>query len=232
MLPLVALLLFQAAEAPKQVDVPRCTSPMAAEKRVQPDYPKAAYRAGTEGTVELEGLVDVDGNVRDVQVLSGDAELARAAADAFKRWKYAPCRVDGKPIEASIAVSFAFQFKLREHYTKTCPSSRWSTVTPKPPEQGTQRVKVNAGVTAGALEYAPKPEYPAAARLQHLGGVVLMCAIIGKDGTLKELGVLQGHPILAEAAFTAVKRWRYRPYKLDGEPVEVDTTITVNFQPQ
>lgn len=57
----------------------------------------------------------------------------------------------------------------------------------------------------------------------------MLLAVIGKDGTIRELQVKSGLPVLAQAALDAVKQWRYRPYMLNGEPVEVDTQITINF---
>jgi len=57
-----------------------------------------------------------------------------------------------------------------------------------------------------------------------------MRAIIGKNGDIKELGLVSGHPLLAPAAIEAVRQWHYRPYLLNGEPVEVETIVTVNFQ--
>jgi protein TonB len=58
---------------------------------------------------------------------------------------------------------------------------------------------------------------------------VVLQAVIGKDGTIQNLRVVSGHPMLAQAALDAVKQWRYKPYYLNGEPVDVDTTINVNF---
>jgi protein TonB len=60
-------------------------------------------------------------------------------------------------------------------------------------------------------------------------GTVVLQAVIGKDGTIRELRLISGHPMLAPAAIEAVKQWRYRPYLLNGEPVEVDTQVNVNF---
>jgi len=80
-----------------------------------------------------------------------------------------------------------------------------------------------------ALIRLVQPEYPRAARNIHLGGDVVLHAIIGSDGSVRELQVMSGNPILAQAALAAVRQWRYRPTMLSGEPVEVDTTITVHF---
>ena len=63
----------------------------------------------------------------------------------------------------------------------------------------------------------------------HTQGEVVMHAIIGRDGTIASLQVVSGHALLAPAAIDAVRQWRYRPYTLNGEPVEVETLITVRF---
>ena len=73
------------------------------------------------------------------------------------------------------------------------------------------------------------PVYPTIAKTAHISGVVHLHAIISKDGTIRELEVVDGSPWLAQAALAAVRQWRYRPTLLSGEPVEVDTNITVLF---
>jgi protein TonB len=72
--------------------------------------------------------------------------------------------------------------------------------------------------------------YPDAAKQQGIQGTVLLKAVIGADGTVRELRVINGHPLLAPAAIEAVKRWKYRPYYVKGKPVEVETTVTVSFR--
>src|SRR5256884_2790760 len=92
-----------------------------------------------------------------------------------------------------------------------------------------QRVRVSAGVTNGLLVKRGQPPYPPLARQARIQGSVLLQAQISKDGTIEHLTLISGHPMLAPAAIEAVKQWRYKPYILNGEPVEVDTQITVNF---
>jgi protein TonB len=75
----------------------------------------------------------------------------------------------------------------------------------------------------------PPPLYPAAARQLGIQGAVHLKAVIGANGTIEELHVIDGHPLLAPAAIEAVKRWKYKPYYVGGKPVEVATIITVNF---
>jgi periplasmic protein TonB len=91
------------------------------------------------------------------------------------------------------------------------------------------RVKVSSGVTAGLLIHQVKPQYPSLARSAHVQGDVVLHAIIGKDGHVQGVQVISGHPMLSGAAVEAVKQWQYKPYVLNGQPVEIDTNITVKF---
>jgi protein TonB len=92
-----------------------------------------------------------------------------------------------------------------------------------------QRVRVSQGVSQGLLIHQVKPNYPPLARQARIQGVVVLQALISKDGTIQNLRMISGHPMLAPAAIDAVKQWKYKPYFLNGEPVEVETTINVNF---
>jgi protein TonB len=71
--------------------------------------------------------------------------------------------------------------------------------------------------------------YPTIARQARIQGPVELRAIVSKTGTIENLVVLRGHPMLVSAAIDAVRQWRYRPYLLNSEPIEVETEITVNF---
>jgi periplasmic protein TonB len=93
-----------------------------------------------------------------------------------------------------------------------------------------KRVRVSQGITRGMVISKIEPTYPKIALAARITGVVLLKAVISKEGDIKELQVVSGHPLLVPAAIEAVKRWRYRPYLLNGEPVEVETNITVTFQ--
>ncbi|HYL69469.1 MAG TPA: energy transducer TonB [Candidatus Limnocylindria bacterium] len=101
----------------------------------------------------------------------------------------------------------------------------------RPPEQSHQSGPVYkiAEVMEAMLVHRVKPEYPALARAAHISGTVQLRAIIGKDGTVRELQVMSGNPLLVQAARAAVLKWRYSPTLLNGEPVEVETYITASF---
>ena len=88
---------------------------------------------------------------------------------------------------------------------------------------------VSLGVMDASLIHRVQPDYPPIAKLMRLSGTVVLRAVIGTDGEVRQIEVLSGNPILAEAARAAVRQWRYRPTLLDGQAVEVETQVTVNF---
>jgi protein TonB len=89
--------------------------------------------------------------------------------------------------------------------------------------------RTGGDVQAANLIYQVNPVYPALARQTRIQGVVVMEAVISKDGAVDRLRVISGHPFLSQAAIDAVKQWKYRPTMLNGEPVDVITTITMTF---
>ena len=101
--------------------------------------------------------------------------------------------------------------------------------TPMPKVAAPQRVRVSQGVTSGLLVHRVQPNYPPLARQARIQGSVVLQAEISKDGAIENLRLMSGHPMLAPSAIEAVRQWRYKPYILNGEPVAVETQITVNF---
>jgi protein TonB len=102
--------------------------------------------------------------------------------------------------------------------------------TAAPPKMATpQKLRVSSGVAEGNLLRKIEPQYPPMAKVAHIQGDVLLAATISKSGVIENLHVVSGHPILAQAAMDAVKQWKYKPYLLNGEPVEVETTVKVTF---
>ncbi len=92
-----------------------------------------------------------------------------------------------------------------------------------------QRIRVGGNVQAAMLTHQPKPVYPPLARQARIQGTVRFNAIIGRDGTIQNLTLVSGHPLLVPSATEAVRQWVYRPTLLNGEPVEVVTQIDVNY---
>jgi periplasmic protein TonB len=104
--------------------------------------------------------------------------------------------------------------------------SNLSVVLPPPPAERHFRV---SRMMEGNLVHRVQPDYPALARQVRVQGQVVLRAMISREGVIENLQVLSGHPMLIPAAVDAVRQWRYRPYVLNGEPVEVETQVTVNF---
>ena len=98
----------------------------------------------------------------------------------------------------------------------------------RPGPKGPKRVV--SQLTEAQLLNRVEPVYPHIAVLSGIQGEVKLHAIIARDGSVQSLNVTSGHPLLASAALDAVRQWRYRPYLLNGEAVEVETFITVNFK--
>jgi periplasmic protein TonB len=97
------------------------------------------------------------------------------------------------------------------------------------PQPGPGTLKISQGVSQGLLIKKVAPVYPARAMHAHLQGSVLLLATISKDGDITAVKLLKGEPVLAHAAMDAVKQWKYKPYLLDSQPMEIQTQITVNF---
>jgi len=92
-----------------------------------------------------------------------------------------------------------------------------------------QRVRISQGVTKGLLIHRVEPTYPVLAKQARVQGEVVLSAVISTTGEIENLQLVSGHPMLVPSAIAAVRQWRYKPYLLNGAPVEVETTITVIF---
>ena len=179
-------------------------------------YPFGATMYGIQGQVVLELTIAPDGKVEKVKVISGDPELADPTTRTVKKWQFAPYSVNDVPTRARTQYTFNFAFT--------------DNVSNFKDESGQPAAQVGQGVSQGMLLHQVKPEYPPDARHNHISGTVKLRALIGKDGHIQNLRVLSGSRILAEAAYAAVVQWTYRPYKINGSPVEIDTVITVNYE--
>jgi TonB family protein len=96
-------------------------------------------------------------------------------------------------------------------------------------QSGDPTARISGGVMAGNILTKVTPVYPQEAKDAKVQGIVVLDAVIGKDGAIKSLRVLSGPNELANSALEAVKQWTYKPYLLNGNPTEVETTITVNY---
>jgi len=175
-----------------------------------PVYPPLARQARIEGTVVLSALIGKDGHVQDLKVVRGHPLLVQAALDAVKDWVYKPTTINGEPMEVKTEVSLKFALPQEEVQQPT-------------------RIQVGSVMEAANLLTQVRPKYPPEAKKAGIQGTVVLSALIGKDGQVQNLEVVSGDPQLAEAAVEAVKQWVYKPTLVNGEPVEVQTTIDINF---
>ena len=153
----------------------------------------------------LNLLIRERGDVRDT------AEDCKRDVDVADRW-----------VQKALATKSSKASVLASRY-----------VAPPPPplgdQQTPQRIQVGSVVTNNNLIRKVQPDYQQEARAAHIEGTVRFTATIGKDGRILNLQVVSGHPLLVESALAAVRQWEYKPTLINGQPVEIITTIDVNF---
>jgi len=98
------------------------------------------------------------------------------------------------------------------------------------PKPVLQKMNISQGVSQGLLMKKVQPVYPKTALAMHLEGVVELAATISKNDDITGVKVVKGDPQLTRAAADAVKQWKYKPYLLNGEPVEITTQVTISFK--
>jgi TonB family protein len=203
--------------------------------KVAPIYPPLARQARIQAPVVLKVLISKSGDVEKIELVSGHPMLAPAAIEAVKQWKYKPYLVNGDPVEVAttVTVNFTLSGKPAEGIAGSAPGGVPPGLTSIIPEDtdhyAPHRVRVSPGVMQGLLVNIVRPEYPADAKDQSIQGVVLLKVIIDKEGNIDNTQLVSGHPLLAPAAIEAVKQWKYKPYLLNGNPIEVESQVTVNF---
>jgi TonB family protein len=181
------------------------------EYRKEPEYPQAARQFGAHGTVVFDVVIGKDGAVEEAKVVSGHPLLVQAAKDAVMQWRYKPTFVNGEPVEVHTQVSLNF------------------VASPSDGGEAPRQIRVGGNVQAANLITRIGPKYPAEAKKAGIQGTVKLYIIVNKDGTVQGTAVLSGDPELAKAAQEAVQQWVYRPTFLNGQPVEVQTTVDVTF---
>jgi len=157
------------------------------------------------------------------------AELYPGVALAYNKLM----RFDGREVPYSVQLSQA-RVKRGDFEVDTLETWKPDDAIFTPPAEATTQsptiTRISGGMMAGAIINKVPPTYPEQAKSRHISGQVVLAAVISKQGTIDDLEVVSsGDDSLSQAAIEAVKQWRYRPYLLNGQPVEVETTITVNF---
>lgn len=236
-------LLAASQEAVTPVEVPAAEFQNFLIKRVAPVYPPLARQARIQGTVFLKVIVTKAGEVRSVEVVSGHPMLVPSAVEAVKQWRYTPYQKNGEPVEVTTTVQV--DFRIAGSPAESAAGSR-SEDSATPPQSGgivgavdaattplgppPPRVRISSAVAGGLLVKKVAPRYPNDARGQGIEGTVLLKLNIDKEGNVYKTELISGHPTLAPAAIEAVQQWKYRPYLLNGAPVEVETQAQINFQ--
>lgn len=193
-----------------------------ATKIVRPIYPFTAVKDKLQGKVVVKVVITDTGDVESAEAISGDPTLAQTAVDAAKQWKFKPYLKDGSP--AKIAINLPFAFRYLDKPSDTPPESFWRDVP-----RDLITVRLAEGGSAGMIAHKVQPEYPPIARTARIQGNVSMFVVIGKDGAVHDVRVIEGHPLLRQASIDAVIQWRYKPVLLDGQPIDAQTVIVISF---
>jgi TonB family protein len=192
-----------------------------------PVYPSEAKAAGIQGVVVLHAIISKTGDVRDLSVVSGPPALMVPSIDAVRQWKYKPYLLNGEPVEVETTINI--------NYSLAAPNPG---VSAEPKPEGTSgssagsSIRISAGVAAAMLMTKVNPVYPAEAKAAHIEGVVTLRVVISKTGAVDEVQIVSGPEELIQSATAAVFQWKYKPFLLNGQPVDVATTINVNYSLQ
>jgi TonB family protein len=214
-----------AVTAPSAAVIPDSTSLVQISGR-KPVYPLSARDEGIQGQVWVRLQISETGDVTAVEVISGDPILAQSVVETCKKYKYKPYIRNGVPIKITTKLPFDFYFKEKTRDIKP----KDAVLKPEAADSNeVKRVAVAQGVSQGLLVHRVTPVYPEKAKQKLIQGTVVLHATIGRNGRLLNLTAVSGPPELIPAAIGAVQQWIYRPYLLNGEPVEVDTQVTINF---
>ena len=220
---LLPLVCAGGQESPAPVRITMDDAAMLLIKAVDP-VPAPEAR-NLRGRVELELRIDKAGSVAGVTVTAGSPPLAAAAVAAFKQYKFRPYMAGESPAEVICpAVSIFSGAEGAQSYPGNLEASRAGGTTLS------RRLKISSVLLDQNKIHDEKPRYPGAAKMGHIQGDVVIRVTINKLGRVETLNAVSGHPLLREEALEAVKEWRYRPFQVNGEPVEVDSLVTVQFR--
>jgi TonB family protein len=211
--------------------------------RENPKYPDDALARRVEGTVTVQIVIDEQGTVTGARVAQGIEALNQAALDAARRWTFEPAVRDGKAIAWSVTLDFAFSLKKTEVLQNGPGAAVPPPPPPPPPPAGSANgsaaqppppppdaLHVGGSITEPKKISTVAPVYPADAKAAGVQGLVFLEAYIDTDGSVANLTVLRSpDDRLTQAALDAVSQWKYTPTRLNGAPVPVMMTVTVNF---
>jgi TonB family protein len=199
-------------------------------------YPLDAQQAGIQGVQIFEVSIDPSGVVLDVRALRGNYLLVRAAMDAVLQWRFSQWAGPERRL-MTVTVNFTLsnpphpvsptepgQTQLQAQPVSGSPV-QYGTATDWPPEA----VRVGGNIRPPTKTVDARAVYPAAELKAGVQGVVICDLLIGPDGRVKDVRVLRSIPALDQAAVDAVRQWEFTPTLLNGNPIPVILTVSVNF---
>ena len=186
---------------------------------VKPSYPPDAMRAGIEGSVEIEVTIGNDGKVTSSRVIqSSDPVFDQAALTAANQWLFS------KPTEGPVVRTIELTFALRSNRRNAD-----GTTGLYGGEVSPDAVRIGGNIRAPQKIRHVSPVYPELARQANVRGVVIVEVVVDREGRVSNAKVLRSIPLLDDAAVDAVMQWTFTPTLLNGNPVPVIMTVTVNF---
>jgi TonB family protein len=215
-----------------------------------PNYPPELKRKGTEGFAEVAFVVDAQGNVQNVRVLSSSMrEFERAAMEAISKWKFKPGRKGGKPVATNMSVPINFRLDGAGKTTsspqagpvfaaassaptaadgKTTPATAARIVPVQPVTPTVYSLKELDAIPSPTLQAAPV--YPADLKRMGVEGRVIVTFVVDANGLVQNVGVVDStDPRFEVAALRAVSRWKFKPGRKGGKPVATALDVPINF---
>jgi len=190
--------------------------------KVDPVYPDDVRAEHIQGTVVLLATISKAGTIEKVRAVSGPVELVVCSIDAVRQWKYKPFLLNGEPTEVQTTINIHYALDGSAGSVGENPGR--VDANPPPP-------LMKDGATAPIPIYQVEPEFSAKARKAKKGGVVTVRMLVDKQGLPQNVHVVHGVGMgLDEKAVEAVKQYKFRPAKKDGQPVEEAINIEVNFK--
>ena len=172
----------------------------------------AAYEVSDRVVIAL--VISPEGSVKKTTIVSGkSSSLKNAANKAIRKWLFAPYLVNGTAVPVRTEIAFDFNNTF-DHYRDS---------------NGNTPVHLDEKASHALIVKSVPPFYPPDARTALIQGSVELRVIVGEDGRVRDLHIIRGHPMLAPAAYQAVRQWEFKPYTENGKALSIDTIVTVNF---
>ncbi|MCP4151773.1 MAG: energy transducer TonB [bacterium] len=180
-------------------------------KNPPPKYPEKALKECIAGKVVMEAITDEHGRVVSAKVLDGHPELRQAAVGAIKKWVYEPYVLDGvaEPVKFTVIINFKLDNDKNKSNTE-------------------ESIKLSFKQRPKVIKRVP-PAYPIKALKAGISGNVVIEVTCDKKGNVVEATIVEGIPLLNNAALDSIKKWTYEPYLVDGEAKRVSFTVVVKF---